>query len=88
VEHSTGPFPSDRPRRLYFGWVLVGVLGITTVISYGTTYYAFGVIVVPISEGLAASRAALSAAYSLSLLLAGILVSRSAGWSIAMVPAC
>jgi len=73
VEQSTGRFPSDRPRRLYFGWILVGVLGITTIVSYGTTYYAFGVIVVPISNDLASSRAALSGAYSLSLLLAGIL---------------
>jgi MFS family permease len=64
------PFVS---RRFYFGWVLVGALGFTTVVSYGTTYYAFGVLVVPIANELGASRAVLSAAYSLSILLAGFL---------------
>ena len=32
----------------YYGWMLMVVLGITTIISYGTTQYLFGVLVVPL----------------------------------------
>jgi MFS family permease len=51
----------------------VGTLGVTTIVSYGTTSYAFGVLVVPISADLGWSRAALSAAFALSILVAGAL---------------
>ena len=42
---------SSRLLRLtgkmpYYGWVLMVVLGLTTIISYGTTQYLFGVLVV------------------------------------------
>jgi MFS family permease len=45
----------------YYGWVLMVVLGITTIISYGTTQYLFGVLVVPISTSLHWNRASVSA---------------------------
>ena len=61
------------PRPLYYGWFLVVALGVTTVVSYGTTSYAFGVLVVPVSRDLGGSRAALSGALALSVLVAGIL---------------
>ncbi|MBI3973971.1 MAG: hypothetical protein HY332_22055 [Chloroflexi bacterium] len=31
------------PSRLYYGWVLVLVLGITETVSWGILYYAFSV---------------------------------------------
>jgi MFS family permease len=63
-----------RPsRRVYYGWVLVWALGITTVISYGTTQYLFGVLVVPIQHDLGWSRGELSGAYSLGFLISGLL---------------
>jgi MFS family permease len=66
--------PSRTGRKgLYYGWILVATLGITTIVSYGTTSYAFGVLVVPISTNLGWSRAALSAALALSILVAGLL---------------
>jgi MFS family permease len=65
--------PGAGSERLFYGWLLVAVLGTTTVISYGTTAYAFGVLVVPISAELGWSRGALAGAYSVSLLLAGLL---------------
>ena len=38
-----------QPRQApYYGWVLMAMLGITTIISYGTTQYLFGVLVVPL----------------------------------------
>ena len=41
-----------QPGKLYYGWILMVVLGITTIISYGTTQYLFGVLVVPIDRHL------------------------------------
>ncbi|GHO95103.1 MFS transporter [Reticulibacter mediterranei] len=58
---------------LYYGWVLMGVLGVTTIISYGTTQYLFGVLVVPISQSLHWDRASVSGAYSASLIVSGLL---------------
>ncbi len=62
-----------RREPIFFGWILVGILGITTIISYGTTAYAFGVLLAPIAEHEGWSRAALSGAYALGILLAGVL---------------
>jgi len=58
---------------LYYGWVLMMVLGITTIISYGTTQYLFGVLVVPIDTTFHWGRASISGAYALGLILAGLL---------------
>src|SRR5713226_4521416 len=60
-------------RPVFYGWVLVVVLGITTIVSYGTTSYAFGVLIVPLSTDLGWTRATVSGALSVSLLLAGVL---------------
>lgn len=61
------------PRRPYYGWVLVWALGITTVVSYGTTQYLFGVLMVPIQHDLGWSRASLSGAFSVSFVILGLL---------------
>ena len=60
-------------RPVFFGWTLVGVLGITTIVSYGTTAYAFGVLLAPIAQSQGWSRASLSGAYALGILVAGVL---------------
>ena len=65
-----------QPRiasRLYYGWVLMGVLGITTIISYGTTQYLFGVLMGTTSQSLHWDRASVSGAYSASLIVSGLL---------------
>ena len=54
-------------------WNIVIALGLTTIVSYGTTQYLFGVLEVPLAATFAWSRAELSGAYALSLLLAGVL---------------
>jgi MFS family permease len=61
------------PGRVYYGWVLVWALGITTTISYGTTWYLSGVLLLPINQDLGGDRATLSGAFSLSLLVSGVL---------------
>lgn len=65
-----GNTPRSAP---YYGWVLVVCLGLTTTISYGTTEYLFGVLVVPMGRELGWDRASLSGAYSLMLVLGGLL---------------
>ena len=49
------------------------VLGITTIISYGTTQYLFGVLVVPLDATFGWGRASISGAYTLGLIVAGLL---------------
>lgn len=74
--------PLARPGRwprLYFGWILVLALALTETTSYGVLYYAFTVFVRPMEQELGWSRAALTGAFSLALLvsgLAGLLVGR------------
>jgi hypothetical protein len=60
-----------RRRTPYYGWVLMVVLGITTIISYGTTQYLFGVLVVPLDATFHWGRASISGAYTLGLIIAG-----------------
>ena len=59
--------------RRYRGWALVWTLGITTIVSYGTTQYLFAVLVVPMQRELGWSRALLSGAFSVALLVSGLL---------------
>jgi len=61
-----------RELRLFYGWPLVVVLGITTTISFGTTAYLVGVLIVPISAELGWSRATISGAYAVAQILAGL----------------
>src|SRR5258706_15983606 len=49
------------------------VLGITTIIAYGTAQNLFGVLVVPLDATFHWGRASLSGAYSLGLIVAGLL---------------
>jgi MFS family permease len=55
------------------GWGMVLALGCTTIPSYGTTQYLFGVLEVPLATSFAWSRASLSGAYAVGLLVAGLL---------------
>lgn len=66
-----GPAPFAFARSS--GWTLVVTLGCTTILSYGTTQYLFGVLVVPLSAAFGWNRAGISGAYALSLLVAGLL---------------
>ena len=60
-------------RPVYYGWVLAVALGITTIVSYGTTQYFFGVLLVPMQHDLHWSRAELSGALAAGLVIAGLL---------------
>ncbi|WP_018467592.1 MFS transporter [Calidithermus timidus] len=64
--------PHTAPRRFY-GWRIVWALALTTTISYGILYYGFGVLVKPMEAELGWSRAQTSGAYSLGLLISGLM---------------
>lgn len=57
----------------YRGWALVWALGVTTIVSYGTTQYLYAVLIVPIQHELGWSRTLISGAISLTLLTSGLL---------------
>lgn len=61
-----------RPDRMATGWVQVLTLSATEVTSWGILYYAFPVFLVPMQRELHWSQAALTGAYSLALLVAGL----------------
>lgn len=64
----------EWPKTIpYYGWMLMAVLGITIIISYGSTQYLFGVLVVPISTTFGWDRAGISGGYTLGLIVAGII---------------
>src|SRR5437868_751786 len=58
-------------RGLFYGWVLVLALALTETISWGVLYYGFGVFLGPMQAELGWSRAALTGAFSLALLVSG-----------------
>lgn len=52
---------------------MVTALGVTTIVSYGASQYLIGVLVGPISSELGWDQAAINGAYSLTVLVGGIL---------------
>jgi MFS family permease len=67
-------------RRVYYGWVMMGAVSVTEVVSWGILYYAFTVFVAPMQAELGWSRVALSGAYSLALLCAGLAAVPAGRW--------
>jgi len=67
-------------RGLYYGWLLVGTLGITETISWGVLYYAFSVFLAPMEADLGWSRAATTGAFSLALVISGVAAIPVGGW--------
>ena len=58
-------------RRVYYGWPIVVALGITTIVSYGTSQYLFGLLVDPVTREFGWSRAAIGTAYAGTVLVSG-----------------
>lgn len=64
--------PAGRPRQLSDGWSQITALAVTEMVSWGILYYAFTVIQTPIQRELHWSGPALTGAFSLALLIAGV----------------
>lgn len=54
------------------GWGAVAALGVTQIVSWGSLYYAFPLLLAPIEQELGWYRASVVGAFSLSLLIAGL----------------
>lgn len=72
--------PEPAPARLYYGWVLVLALGVTETVSYGILAYAFPVFIAPMRAELGWSQTAITGAFSLALLVAGIAAVPAGRW--------
>ena len=64
--------PSWWPARFYYGWALVGALGLTATLSYGILSYAFAVFIAPMGRELGWSKPAVTGAFSLASVVAGV----------------
>jgi MFS family permease len=60
------------PRGVYYGWVIVAALAVTETTSWGVLYYAFTAFLEPMRASLGWSRASVAGAFSLALLLSGV----------------
>jgi MFS family permease len=58
--------------RFYYGWVMLGAVSVTEVVSWGILYYAFSVFVAPMQAELGWSQPAITGAFSLALLCSGL----------------
>jgi MFS family permease len=64
--------PRWWPARWYYGWALVGTLGLTATVSYGILSYALTAFIVPMSAELGWSKTQITGAFSLAQLVAGL----------------
>jgi MFS family permease len=64
--------PAWWPAGVYYGWVLVGTLGLTATVSYGVLSYAFAVFIDPMTRELGWSKATVTGAFSLASLVMGL----------------
>jgi MFS family permease len=60
------------PSPTFYGWRIVVTLAVTQTVLWGALYYAFAVLLVPMTADLGASRAGVSGAYSVALLTSGL----------------
>jgi MFS family permease len=63
---------SLRAGPFFYGWAIVVALGVTTILSYGTNQYLFGLLVEPVSRELGWSKASIGLAYSGVVLFTGL----------------
>lgn len=69
-DRDANPEPSGR---VFFGWSIVGFTFVTQFVAMGTLFYAYGVLLKPLSEALDADRFSVSLALSLQTVLAALL---------------
>ena len=62
---------TQRPDRFY-GWTITWTFALTETVSWGILYYAFSALLVPMQREFGWSAPAITGAYSLSMLVAGL----------------
>lgn len=73
------PRPGDAPRTFH-GWRIAWALAVTQTVGFGVLFYAFQVFTLPMEAELGLTRAETSGAYSLALLLSGLLAMPVGRW--------
>lgn len=71
---------TPSPTKRYYGWTIVTMLAITETISWGIIYYAFSVFLQPMEADTGWTRAELTGAYSLGLLVMGFMAYPVGAW--------
>lgn len=66
--------------RIYYGWVLVLALSATEAVSWGVLYYAYAVFLTPMQTELGWTRAETTGAFSLALLISGLVAVPVGRW--------
>ena len=66
------PSANRQTRKFFFGWVVVGFAFVAQFVAMGTLFYAFGVLLKPLSEALDADRFEISLALSLQSAVAAV----------------
>ena len=66
--------------RYYYGWTIAWTLGLTTTVSWGILFYAFSVFLQPMETELGWSRAQLSGAFTVALLVSGFAAPLAGRW--------
>jgi cyanate permease len=65
---------------LFYGWRIAWALALTQTVGYGVMYYTFGVFIKPMEAELGWSRAQSSFAFSLALLVQGVVAVAVGRW--------
>ncbi|HEY0614723.1 MAG TPA: MFS transporter [Candidatus Elarobacter sp.] len=63
---------SLRAGPFFYGWAIVVALGVTTILSYGTNQYLFGLLVEPLVRELGWSTSSIGLAFSGVVLVSGL----------------
>ena len=63
---------SPRDGALFYGWIIVTALGVTTILSYGTNQYLFGLLVEPLARELGWDKTSIGLAFSGVVLVSGL----------------
>lgn len=66
---NTVPPPAEPPSA---SWQLLVALGVTQIVSWGSIYYAFALLLEPLQRDLGAGKSEIAGAYSAALLVSGL----------------
>lgn len=72
--------PPARAGGVYYGWVLVVMLGITQTITWGILYYGFTVFLPVLENDRGWTRGQMSGAFSIAILLSGLCAAPVGRW--------
>src|SRR5699024_1528310 len=73
------PFGTRRSGQ-YYGWTITWTLALTETVSWGILFYAFAALLIPMQEEFGWSSTEITGAYSLALLVAGLVAPFVGRW--------